>query len=95
MRSNIQWDERFYQNQLTQGRKGSDYPILTSIPYMVSSQDNQNLTILLIYEKEKQSMIKIDGTNASRPDGLTRKFFQISLTMIGFDVFNIVKSFFD
>ncbi|XP_059289278.1 uncharacterized protein LOC132042777 [Lycium ferocissimum] len=62
---------------------------------LVTEEDNSSLVALPDIEEIKSAVFTMNGDSACGPDGFSGTFFQICWNIVGTDVFNIVKAFYE
>jgi hypothetical protein len=66
--------------------------ILTLIPYLVTKEHNQSLLRLIPLEEVTTTISSMAMGKSPSPDGFTIEFFQICWSIIGEDVWKVVKT---
>ncbi|KAG5610699.1 hypothetical protein H5410_021980 [Solanum commersonii] len=84
----------FYQKQFTQERDATDFPLLRHIPTLINAEENSILCRMPELEEVKNVVFKLNGDNASGPDGLTGRFYQSCWDIVGTDILTMVQDFF-
>lgn len=77
----------FYQQQFTQERDATNFPLLDHIPDLIIEDDNLVLESIRDEKEIKQVVIKLNRDNTSGPDG---RFYQVCWDIIGGDVIRLV-----
>ncbi|KAH0693072.1 hypothetical protein KY285_020169 [Solanum tuberosum] len=76
----------FYQKQFTQERDATDFPLLRHIPTLINAVENSMLCRMPELEEVKNVVFKLNGDNASGPDGLTGRLYQSCWDIVGTDI---------
>ncbi|XP_060210552.1 uncharacterized protein LOC132637489 [Lycium barbarum] len=86
---------RFYQQQFSQEVDPLDFKLLQHVPSMVDQDTNNQLVSMLTLEEVKKAVFELSADSAGGPDGMIGIFYQVCWDIVGADVYNLVKEFFD
>lgn len=64
------------------------------IPYLINEKDNGMLNALHNIDEVKK-FIELNSYSACGPDGFTGHFYQTCWDIVGIDIFEVVKEFFE
>ncbi|XP_059291469.1 uncharacterized protein LOC132044948 [Lycium ferocissimum] len=86
---------QFYHHQFTQEDISSDFSLLQHVPNMFTQEENQVLTSMPTLEDVKKAIFDLSGDSSGGPDGMIGAFYQVCWDIVGADVYNVVKVFFE
>ncbi|XP_060200321.1 uncharacterized protein LOC132628563 [Lycium barbarum] len=86
---------QFYHHQFTQEDISSDFSLLQHVPNMVTQEKNHILTSMPTLEDVKTAIFDLSGDSSGGPDGIIGAFYQVCWDIVGADVYNVVKVFFE
>ncbi|XP_060183338.1 uncharacterized protein LOC132613336 [Lycium barbarum] len=86
---------RFYQQQFSQEVDPLDFELLQHVPSMVDQDTNNQLVSMPTLEEVKKAVFELPADSAGGPDGMIGIFYQVCWDIVGADVYNLVKAFFD
>lgn len=86
---------RFFQDQFTEATIPSSFGILDHIPYMLNSEQNCDLMRQPTCKEVKLAVFGLNSESAGGPNGFNEKCFQYCWDIIGEDVVEMVKAFFN
>ncbi|XP_059292434.1 uncharacterized protein LOC132045876 [Lycium ferocissimum] len=86
---------RFYQQQFSQEVDPLDVDLLQHVPSMVDQDTSNQLVSMLTLEEVKKAVFELSADSAGGPDGMIGIFYQVCCNIVGVDVYNVVKAFFD
>ncbi|XP_060182374.1 uncharacterized protein LOC132612044 [Lycium barbarum] len=85
----------FYQKQFSQEDDHADALFFNHVPEMVSQEDNEMMCATPTIDEVKNVVFELSGESASGPDGLSGLFHQACWDIVGNDVLNVVKAFWE
>ncbi|XP_060202298.1 uncharacterized protein LOC132630740 [Lycium barbarum] len=85
----------FYQQQFSSTPTSSDYSILEHVQEAITQDQNDLLCSMPSLEEVHKAVFELAGDSACGPDGLSGIFYQKCWDIVGVDVYNVVKAFFD
>ncbi|XP_070025375.1 uncharacterized protein [Nicotiana sylvestris] len=86
---------RFYEEQFTEIASPSLFEIVDHVPNMMNNEQNAELIKQLTKEEVKEAVFGLNGDSAGGPDGMTDKLYHSCCDIIGDDMFDIVRAFFN
>ncbi|XP_060182904.1 uncharacterized protein LOC132612840 [Lycium barbarum] len=88
---------RFFHNmkQFSQEDDHADVLFLNHVPEMVSQEDNELICATPNIDEVKNVVFELSGDSASGPDGLSGLFYQACWDIVGNDVLNVVKAYWE
>ncbi|XP_060182017.1 uncharacterized protein LOC132611631 [Lycium barbarum] len=86
---------RFYQQRFSQEVDPLDFVLLQHVPSMVDQDTNNQLVSMPTLEEVKKAVFELSVCSAGGPDGMIGIFYQVCWDIVGADVYNLVKAFFD
>ncbi|XP_060194894.1 uncharacterized protein LOC132624080 [Lycium barbarum] len=85
----------FFQKQFTHEEVREDSPIFNHIPELIREEDNLILAEHPTMKEVHMAVFELHGDSACGPDGFFGIFYQKCWEVIKFDVYKIVKDFFE
>ncbi|XP_060182761.1 uncharacterized protein LOC132612660 [Lycium barbarum] len=86
---------RFYQQQFSQEVDPLNFELQQHVPSMVDQDTNNQLVSMPTLEEVKKAVFELSADSAGGPDDMIRIFYQVCWDIVGADVYNLVKAFFD
>ncbi|XP_060194965.1 uncharacterized protein LOC132624161 [Lycium barbarum] len=86
---------QFYHYGFTQEDISSNFSLLQHVPNIVTQENNQILTSMPTLEDIKKAIFDRSGDSSGGPDGMIVAFYQVCWDIVGSDVYNVVKLFFE
>lgn len=84
-----------FKDQFTENTVPSDFRILDHIPTLIYGEQNAELLKQPNKEEVKQAVFGLNGESVGGPDGFTSSFYHACWDIIGDDIFDMVKDFFN
>ncbi|XP_060170611.1 uncharacterized protein LOC132601548 [Lycium barbarum] len=85
----------FYQSQFTEEETSQDCRLLDVISPKVTQEQNSLLSAMPTLEEVKKVVFALSGDSACGPDGFSGIFYQKCWNIVGADVYNVVKAFYE
>nr|XP_016513013.1 PREDICTED: uncharacterized protein LOC107830042 [Nicotiana tabacum] len=85
----------FYQAQFHEDAIPTAFGIINHVPNMVTVEQNQDFMKQPTKYEVKKAMFRLNGVSARGPDGFTGKCFHCCWDIIGYDVYNMVRQYFN
>lgn len=85
----------FYKDQFTRQDHDIDWDILNDLPKLINEDASVLMHSIPSKEEVHQAVMGLNRTSAGGPDGMTRAFYQDTWDIIGDDVYEMVKAFFN
>ncbi|XP_019251272.1 PREDICTED: uncharacterized protein LOC109230201 [Nicotiana attenuata] len=86
---------RFFQAQFHEDVVATEFQIINHVPQMVNGEKNQELLKQPTREEVKQAVYGLNGDNCGGPDGFNGSFFHSCWDIVGDDMVEMVKAFFN
>ncbi|XP_075080127.1 uncharacterized protein LOC142165483 [Nicotiana tabacum] len=86
---------KFYKEQFTEAATPSSFDIVEHVPNLINTEQNAELIKQLTKEEVKVVVLGLNGDSAGGPDGMTGKFYHSCWDIIGDDLYNMVRAFFN
>nr|XP_009627442.1 uncharacterized protein LOC104117989 [Nicotiana tomentosiformis] len=86
---------QFFQAQFTEDKIPTDFRIIDHVPCMINREQNLELLRQPTKDEVKVPVLGLNGESAGGPDGFTGCFFHSCWDIIGDDIFDTVKAFFN
>ncbi|XP_060190723.1 uncharacterized protein LOC132619998 [Lycium barbarum] len=85
----------FYQQQFSQEVDPLDFELLQHVPSMMDQDTNNQLVNMPTLEEVKKAVFELSANSVGGPDGMIGIFYQVCWDIVGANVYNLVKAFFD
>ncbi|XP_019253806.1 PREDICTED: uncharacterized protein LOC109232489 [Nicotiana attenuata] len=85
----------FYKEQFTETAIPSSFDIINCVPNLIDTEQNAELIKKPTKEEVKVAMFGLNGDSAGGPDGMTGRFYQSCWDIVGDDIFDMVRAFFN
>ncbi|XP_075092316.1 uncharacterized protein LOC142172566 [Nicotiana tabacum] len=86
---------KFYEEQFTEAATPSSFDIVEHVPNLINTEQNAELIKQPIKEEVKVAVLGLNGDSAGGPDGMTGKFYHSCWDLIGDDLYDMVRAFFN
>ncbi|XP_075100269.1 uncharacterized protein LOC142176434 [Nicotiana tabacum] len=86
---------RFYEEQFTETTSPSLFEIVDHVPNLMNNEQNAELIKQPTKEEVKEAVFGLNGDSAGGPDGMTGKLYHSCWDIIGDDLFDMVRAFFN
>ncbi|XP_075100498.1 uncharacterized protein LOC142176491 [Nicotiana tabacum] len=86
---------KFYEEQFTKGATPSLFDIVEHVPILINTKQNAELIKQPTKEEVKVAVLELNGDSAGGPDGMTGKFYHSCWDIIGDDLYDMVRDFFN
>ncbi|XP_009796308.1 uncharacterized protein [Nicotiana sylvestris] len=90
-----QFESEFFQAQFHEEIVPTSFDILDHVPTLVNNAQNLELVQQPTKEEVRHAVFGLNGESAGGPDGFTGCFFQFCWDIIGDDIVDMVKAFFN
>ncbi|XP_059290814.1 uncharacterized protein LOC132044342 [Lycium ferocissimum] len=82
-------------NQFSQEEEVLESNLLDFIPERINEEQNHLLCAMPIIEEVKNDVFQLSGDSACGPDGFSSVFYKKCWNIVGADVYNVIKSFYE
>jgi len=86
---------KFYEEQFTEAATPSSFDIVEHVPNLINTEQNAELIKQPTKEEVKVAVLGLNGDSAGGPDGMTGKFYHSCWDIIGDDLYDMVRAFFN
>nr|XP_016509454.1 PREDICTED: uncharacterized protein LOC107826922 [Nicotiana tabacum] len=86
---------KFYEEQFTEASTPSSFDIVEHVPNLINTKQNAELIKQPTKEEVKVAVFGLNGDSAGGPDGMTGKFYHSCWDLIGDDLYDMVRAFFN
>jgi len=86
---------QFFQDQFSESAAPTSFDIIRHVPSLIYSGQNEDLIKHPMLEEVRAAVFGLNGDSAGGPDGFTGKFYQSCWDIIGDDLFDMVRAFFN
>ena len=86
---------RFYEEQFAEIASPSLFEIVDHVPNLMNSDQNAEFIKQPTKDEVKKAVFGLNGNSAGGPDGMTGKLYQSCWDVIGDDLFDMVRAFFN
>lgn len=86
---------KFYEDQFKETAPPTSFEIINHVPTLLDEEQNSLLISQPTKEEVKRVVFGLNGDSAGGPDGFTGKFYQSSWDIIGDDLYDMVRAFFN
>ncbi|XP_070008763.1 uncharacterized protein [Nicotiana sylvestris] len=86
---------KFYEEQFTEAATPSSFDIIEHVPNLINTEQNAELIKQPTKEEVKVAVLGLNGDSAGGTDGMTGKFYHSCWDIIGHDLYDMVRDFFN
>ncbi|XP_075099497.1 uncharacterized protein LOC142176265 [Nicotiana tabacum] len=86
---------KFYEEQFTEEATPSSFDIVEHVPNLINTEQNAELIKKPTKEEVKVAVLGLNGDSAGWPDGMSGKFYHSCWDLIGDDLYDMVRAFFN